>query len=121
MTSDAGPAVRSNSQSRQQSQAKPTVAALTGVVGDRRGLPVVKRAALDDHRRVRLALHRERGAGADTKTAPAPKRRTIVAALREIASGPGGVAITISGTSTTEAGTAFMITLDGYTALPPGT
>ena len=33
----------------------------------------------------------------------------------------GGVAITISGTSTTDAGTAFMITVEGYTALPPGT
>ena len=28
-------------------------------------------------------------------------------------SGSGGVAITISGTSTTEAGTAFMITVEG--------
>ena len=35
--------------------------------------------------------------------------------------GSVGVTITISGTSTTEAGTAFMITVDGYTALPPGT
>lgn len=29
--------------------------------------------------------------------------------------------MTISGTSTTEAGTAFMITVEGYAALPPGT
>ena len=49
--------------------------------------------------RARTLLMLERGAGADTKTAPAPKRRTIVAALREIASGPGGVAALYYGLS----------------------
>ena len=42
--------------------------------------------------------------------------------IRRLAQGaPAGVAMRISGTSTHDAGTAFMITVEGYSAVPPGT
>jgi hypothetical protein len=40
-------------------------------------------------------------------------RAAISTSGRTVPSGSGGVAIRISGTSTTDAGTAFMITVDG--------
>jgi hypothetical protein len=48
----------------------------------------------------------------NTRCTPAT-RAAISTSARSFPSGPGGETMMISGTSTTEAGTAFMITVDG--------
>ena len=55
----------------------------------------------------------------NTRCTPARKAAASTRALR---SPPGvGTTMTISGTPATWAGMAFINTLDGYAALPPGT